>query len=144
MRVGGVRWSADARVAFGAPQISTLEQYAFRGFADALEVIPMALAENSGLSAIHTLTEVKSRQIKEKNPALGIDCSDKDTSGERCSQYVGVRVWREFLVDLFYVKTGMWCVRGFETVEASSTKAVAPGQADGCVHHIRNRFGLVC
>ena len=42
----------------------------------------MALAENSGLSAIHTLTEVKTRQLKEKNPALGIDCLDKGTSGE--------------------------------------------------------------
>ena len=42
----------------------------------------MALAENSGLSAIHTLTEVKTRQLKEKNPALGIDCLDKGTYGK--------------------------------------------------------------
>merc|ERR1719430_39554 len=77
---GASEISCALAVSHQADQISTLEQYAFRGFADALEVIPMALAENSGLSAIHTLTEVKSRQIKEKNPALGIDCSDRDTS----------------------------------------------------------------
>ncbi|KAF4522648.1 hypothetical protein B566_EDAN011047 [Ephemera danica] len=59
--------------------ISSLEQYAFRGFAEALECVPMALAENSGLSPIHTLTEVKARQIKEKNAALGIDCMLKGT-----------------------------------------------------------------
>lgn len=77
---GAAEISCALAVSQQADQISTLEQYAFRGFADALEVIPMALAENSGLSAIHTLTEVKTRQLKEKNPALGIDCLDKGTS----------------------------------------------------------------
>ncbi|XP_043234230.1 T-complex protein 1 subunit epsilon-like [Amphibalanus amphitrite] len=76
---GAAEISCALAVSQQADQISTLEQYAFRGFADALEVIPMALAENSGLSAIHTLTEVKTRQLKEKNPALGIDCQDKGT-----------------------------------------------------------------
>jgi Chaperonin GroEL (HSP60 family) len=62
-------------------QISSLEQYAFRAFSDALESVPLALAENSGLSPIHTLTEVKARQVKENNPALGIDCMLRGTSG---------------------------------------------------------------
>ena len=39
-------------------------QYAIRGFADALDAIPMALAENSGLQPIETLSAVKSQQIK--------------------------------------------------------------------------------
>ena len=34
----------------------------------------MALAENSGLSPITQLSEVKSRQVLESNPRLGIDC----------------------------------------------------------------------
>lgn len=63
------------------PQISTLEQYAFRAFADALESIPLALAENSGLSPIHTLSECKARQVAEKNAALGIDCNQNGTCG---------------------------------------------------------------
>jgi len=63
-----------------ADKISSLEQYAFRAFSDALESVPLALAENSGLSPIHTLTEVKARQVKENNPALGIDCMLKGTS----------------------------------------------------------------
>jgi len=63
-----------------ADKISSLEQYAFRAFSDALESVPLALAENSGLSPIHTLTEVKARQLKENNPALGIDCMLKGTS----------------------------------------------------------------
>lgn len=57
-----------------ADKISSLEQYAFRGFADALENTPLALAENAGLAPIHTLTEVKGRQVSENNPRLGIDC----------------------------------------------------------------------
>lgn len=39
-------------------------QYAIRAFADALDAIPMALAENSGLQPIETLSAVKSQQIK--------------------------------------------------------------------------------
>jgi len=63
-----------------ADSIKTLEQYPFRAFADALESIPLALAENSGLSPILTLTEIKARQVAEKNPALGIDCLFKGTA----------------------------------------------------------------
>ena len=62
-------------------QISSLEQYAVRSFAQALESVPLALAENSGLSPIHTLAQVKSRQVKENNPFLGIDCLGKGTNG---------------------------------------------------------------
>ncbi|KAN0068348.1 Chaperonin Cpn60/TCP-1 family [Elaphomyces granulatus] len=51
-----------------------IEQHAIRAFADALDAIPMALAENSGLSPIEILASVKSRQVKEKNSRLGVDC----------------------------------------------------------------------
>ena len=39
-------------------------QYAIRAFAEALDSVPMALAENSGLQPIETLSAVKSQQIK--------------------------------------------------------------------------------
>ena len=52
-----------------------------RAFADALEATPMALAENSGLNPIETLANVKSQQVAESNPALGIDCLNKGTNG---------------------------------------------------------------
>lgn len=48
-----------------------------RAFATALDAIPLALAENSGLSPIDTLADVKSRQVTENNPRLGIDCLGK-------------------------------------------------------------------
>ncbi|KAF2870371.1 TCP-1/cpn60 chaperonin family-domain-containing protein [Massariosphaeria phaeospora] len=59
-----------------------LEQYAMRAFADALDAIPMALAENSGLSPIETLANIKSRQAKEKNTRLGVDCMQTGSNGE--------------------------------------------------------------
>ena len=63
-------------------QISTLEQYAVRAFGDALESIPMALAENAGMAPTQTVAEVKSRQLKEENAHLGIDCMANGTNGE--------------------------------------------------------------
>ena len=44
-----------------------------------MENTPLALAENSGLPPIQTLTEVKSRQVSENNPRLGIDCMGAGT-----------------------------------------------------------------
>jgi T-complex protein 1 subunit epsilon len=45
-----------------------------------LESIPLALAENSGLPPIDTLTEVKAHQVSEGNAGLGIDCMGKGTN----------------------------------------------------------------
>jgi len=45
-----------------------------RAFADALEQIPMALAENSGLNALKALTEAIAEQADKKESFYGIDC----------------------------------------------------------------------
>lgn len=73
-------------VAEAADKVPGLEQYAYRAFVDALEAVPLALAENSGLAPIEAVAEVKSRQIKEKNPRLGIDCMQRGTNDmkEQC------------------------------------------------------------
>jgi len=63
-----------------ADSVVGTEQYALRAFADALDDIPMALAENSGFSPISQLSAVKSRQVTEQNPHLGIDCKAKGTN----------------------------------------------------------------
>jgi T-complex protein 1 subunit epsilon len=54
-----------------------------RAFADALDAIPMALAENSGLSPIETLAAIKSRQVNEKNTRLGVDCMQTGSNDMR-------------------------------------------------------------
>uniref|UniRef100_A0A0K8TXH8 T-complex protein 1 subunit epsilon n=2 Tax=Bactrocera latifrons TaxID=174628 RepID=A0A0K8TXH8_BACLA len=71
---GAAEISCSLAVAKEADQLSTLEQYAFRAFSVALENIPLALAENSGLHPIETLSELKARQVSEKCPSLGVDC----------------------------------------------------------------------
>ena len=52
-----------------------------RAFADALDAVPMALAENSGLSPIETLASIKSRQVKDKNATVGGDCMQTGING---------------------------------------------------------------
>lgn len=53
-----------------------------KAFADSLDSIPMALAENSGLSSIQTVANIKSRQITENNARLGIDCMQAGDCGK--------------------------------------------------------------
>jgi len=73
---GASEISCAIAVSKKADDIKTIEQYAFRAFADALESVPLALAENCGLAPIETLTEIKSRQVAENNPALGVNCME--------------------------------------------------------------------
>lgn len=77
---GAAEIACSVAVADAADHISTIEQYAMRAYASALDAIPMTLAENSGLSPIETLAEVKSSQVQNKNSRLGIDCNLKGTN----------------------------------------------------------------
>ncbi|XP_065219644.1 T-complex protein 1 subunit epsilon-like [Planococcus citri] len=85
---GSCELSCAIAVSKEADKISTLEQYSFRAFADALESIPITLAENCGYSPIHLVTETKSRQILEENPFLGIDCMQEGTSDMKKQQVI--------------------------------------------------------
>ncbi|KAJ1970828.1 T-complex protein 1 subunit epsilon [Dimargaris xerosporica] len=80
---GAAEISCSLAVAQEADKISTIEQYAMRGFAAALDAVPLTLAENSGLSPIETLAEVKSEQVKSNNGRLGIDCMFKGSNDMR-------------------------------------------------------------
>lgn len=71
---GSAEIACSLAVQNAANKVASLEQYAMRAFSDALETIPLALAENSGLAPIQTLADLKSRQVKENNPRLGVDC----------------------------------------------------------------------
>ena len=47
-----------------------------RAFADALECIPLTLANNCGMQPISTLAEIKSQQQLQNNPFIGVDCNE--------------------------------------------------------------------
>ncbi|KAJ3119914.1 T-complex protein 1 subunit epsilon [Nowakowskiella sp. JEL0407] len=80
---GAAEITCSLAVSKAADQVSSIEQYAMRSFASALDAIPLALAENSGFSPIETLAEVKSRQATENNSRLGIDCNNKGSNDMR-------------------------------------------------------------
>jgi T-complex protein 1 subunit epsilon len=77
---GSCEISAALAVSSEADKISTVEQYSIRAFAEALQAIPIALAHNSGQSAIETMASLKARQIAEKNPRLGVDAMARGTN----------------------------------------------------------------
>ncbi|XP_038217633.1 T-complex protein 1 subunit epsilon [Zerene cesonia] len=77
---GAAEVSCSLAVARAADKLSSLDQYSYRAFADALEAIPLALAENSGLSPIDTLSDIKARQAAENNSNLGVDCMGLDSN----------------------------------------------------------------
>lgn len=70
---GAAEISASIAVAKEADKRKGIDQYAFRAFANALDTVPMALAENSGLNPIEVLSQLKSRQVLENNSRLGVD-----------------------------------------------------------------------
>merc|ERR1712167_485096 len=55
---GSAEISSSLAVSAFADTVPGIEQYAIRAFSEALEDIPMALAENSGLSPIAQVTSI--------------------------------------------------------------------------------------
>lgn len=68
-----------------ADDTSGVDQYAIRAFADALEDIPMALAENCGLSPMEEVANLKAQQVSLKSSHIGLSvdggCADMKELG---------------------------------------------------------------
>ncbi|CAK7902760.1 T-complex protein 1 subunit epsilon [[Candida] anglica] len=77
---GAAELTCSLAVSEAADRQKGIDQYAFRAFAQALDKIPMTLAENSGLDAIETLSSLKSKQVNENSSHLGVDCLGKGTN----------------------------------------------------------------
>ncbi|OWB55388.1 hypothetical protein B5S28_g1260 [[Candida] boidinii] len=71
---GAAEISCSLAVQEEADKQKGIDQYAFRAFAEALDSIPMALAENSGLNPISTLTALKSEHVNTGKSSIGVDC----------------------------------------------------------------------
>jgi T-complex protein 1 subunit epsilon len=69
---GSAEIACSIAVSQHADTVTGVDQYAIRAFADALDDIPLALAENSGLSPIEEVAAAKSRQVKEGLPVIGL------------------------------------------------------------------------
>lgn len=77
---GAAEISCSLAVSKFAETVVGVDQFAIRGFADALDDIPLALAENSGLDPISELAAAKSRQIKENNHLIGLGLSNRQAT----------------------------------------------------------------
>jgi|Transcript_71560 T-complex protein 1 subunit epsilon len=71
---GASEIAAALAVQAAADSEETIDQYSMRMFASALDVVPMALSENSGLSAIEETAAIKARQETTGNSWHGVDC----------------------------------------------------------------------
>lgn len=76
---GATEMACSIAVANEADKIKGVEQYAVRAFADALEEIPITLAENSGYNPIEYVSKIREEQINDMNPFIGVDANYKDT-----------------------------------------------------------------
>jgi len=77
---GAAEISCSLAVSKYAETVAGVDQYAIRAFSDALDDIPLALAENSGLDPIEELAAAKSRQMNENNHLIGLGLSESANS----------------------------------------------------------------
>eukprot|EP00562_Extubocellulus_spinifer_P008966 CAMPEP_0178513030 /NCGR_PEP_ID=MMETSP0696-20121128/23247_1 /TAXON_ID=265572 /ORGANISM="Extubocellulus spinifer, Strain CCMP396" /LENGTH=545 /DNA_ID=CAMNT_0020142981 /DNA_START=51 /DNA_END=1688 /DNA_ORIENTATION=- len=82
---GAAEIACSLAVSKYADTVAGVDQYAIRAFADALDDIPLALAENSGLSPIEEVAAAKSKQLKEGNPNIGLACMQPANEDEHRS-----------------------------------------------------------
>jgi len=66
-----------------ASGVSGREQYAILAFSEALDSIPISLAENAGMDVIDTLAGIRSKQLSGNNPWIGVDVKDMKVADMR-------------------------------------------------------------
>ncbi|RCN42111.1 T-complex protein 1, delta subunit [Ancylostoma caninum] len=84
------------------------QQYCWRAFADALELVPYTLAENAGLSPIHTVTELRAQHAN-GNTDYGVNGYVTDIREEN--------VLQPLLVTLSAIKQASECVRSILKID---------------------------
>ncbi|ETN74840.1 T-complex protein 1, delta subunit [Necator americanus] len=87
------------------------QQYCWRAFADALELVPYTLAENAGLSPIHTVTELRTQHAN-GNTDYGVNVRKGYVTDIREEN-----VLQPLLVTLSAVKQASECVRSILKID---------------------------
>ena len=85
---GAAEIACSLAVSNHADEVKDIEQYALHAFADALESVPLALAENSGLDPIKVLAAVRANQMNENNPRIGVDCKQTGTNDMKAQNVI--------------------------------------------------------
>ena len=93
---GATEISCSIVVAAKADATKTIDQYAIRAFSEALDQIPIALAENSGYNGIEYLANVKSIQKSLNISIIGVDCARQNSNNmEKQGVYEGFNSKRQ-------------------------------------------------
>ncbi|KAL6734157.1 hypothetical protein Aduo_004728 [Ancylostoma duodenale] len=87
------------------------QQYCWRAFADALELVPYTLAENAGLSPIHTVTELRAQHAN-GNTDYGVNVRKGYVTDIREEN-----VLQPLLVTLSAIKQASECVRSILKID---------------------------
>jgi phage tail protein X len=61
---GAPETELSLRLSEHAQSVTGVDAYCFKAYADALEIIPLTLAENAGLNSIATVTELRNRHAQ--------------------------------------------------------------------------------
>uniref|UniRef100_A0A914XPA9 T-complex protein 1 subunit delta n=2 Tax=Plectus sambesii TaxID=2011161 RepID=A0A914XPA9_9BILA len=94
-----------------AQKVSGVEQYCWRAFAEALEVVPYTLAENAGLSPIATVTELRNQHAA-GNKDFGINVRKGYVTDIREENVV-----QPLLVTTSAIKLAAECVRSILKID---------------------------
>mmetsp|Transcript_12911 Transcript_12911/g.25541 ORF Transcript_12911/g.25541 Transcript_12911/m.25541 type:complete len:523 (+) Transcript_12911:48-1616(+) len=71
---GSAEMACALKISKEAEKCVGLKHFVLQSFSESLKIIPLVLAENAGYFSIESISQLQNRQIKEKNPFLGIEC----------------------------------------------------------------------
>jgi len=119
---------AATKIRNWAKSLEGREQLAVEKFADALEAIPLALAENAGMDPIDTLTNLRSKQIK-GDKWIGIDVMKAKVGNMKTSDIIEPLVVKQQIVSAAAEAACM--ILRIDDVIATAKSAGPPPGAEG-------------
>ena len=119
---------AATKIRNWAKSLEGREQLAVEKFADALESIPLALAENAGMDPIDTLTNLRSKQIKGEK-WIGIDVMKAKVGHMQTSAIIEPLAVKHQIVSA--ASEAAWMILRIDDVIATAKSAGPPPGAEG-------------
>jgi archaeal chaperonin len=119
---------AATKIRSWAKSLEGREQLAVEKFADALEAIPLALAENAGMDPIDTLTNLRSKQIKGEK-WIGIDVMKAKVGNMKASDIIEPLIVKQQIVSAASEAACM--ILRIDDVIATAKSAGPPPGAEG-------------
>ena len=119
---------AATKIRGWAKSLEGREQLAVEKFADALEAIPLALAENAGMDPIDTLTNLRSKQIKGEK-WIGIDVMKAKVGNMQSSDIIEPLIVKQQIVSAAAEAACM--ILRIDDVIATAKSAGPPPGAEG-------------